>query len=322
MATDPSTLAGDQAEQDVAQTGAGASGADARDTESGVMNALIRGASRVVGLFRDDEDDSGDDAGEQDAGDAETPKQPTRSEAEIRAEAQREAQSAKDREVRDFRRGFATQRADAGDLDPLIELAEKYGDTAFVKQELAKRGAVYEAGQVTLKETEAQQTEEQRHRAAGEHAATLTPFFDNALLTPVLAAAPEDVRRAIEAEGIEGLDGRTKAVTKAIEAIKAQAAEDAATKLLTDEKFVARMLKTEGFRKSLITEPVANKQLRAYFRGELDEADLNPGVGRGGDPQRENDVMNAAIRGRAASSIERGPTERAAARNRDLDDDE
>lgn len=313
--TDPSELAGGQ-DQDVALTEAGASGADGRESESNFFNRAIRS---VAGLFGARDEASDADAGEPAEAETPTTQAAPKSEAEIREEARREAQSLKDREVRDFRRTWALERAEQGDLDALVELATKYGDAGFAKQELAKHGAVYEAGQVTLRETEEQQAGQQAEEQMTQAANALVPYFDQAVLKPVLDAVPDDAtRQALIALTAGSIDGRTQAVTKALDAIRA----DAADKLLSDEKFVRRMLGREAFRKGLITEPVANKQLRAYFRGELDETDLNPGVGRGGGLERESDVMNAQIRAAAGIADARALTTGGRASRAAPDDDE
>lgn len=317
---------GEQASQDVAQEEAGASVAQERDSESSVMNRLIRGAGRVVGSIFGNEDDSARDDAEQEAkpeATAQPKPQVDLNDPAVQAEIDRRAQSLKDREVTRLRRESAAKAADDGDPARLVELAESgnEGDVAYAERELARRGFTYEAGQVTAKRVQAEQSTEEQQAVGSQIAATLVPHFDQAVLEPVLKAAPKEFQDRVIAEGIEGLDGRTKAVTEAIEAIKADAEKQTAVKLLSDEKFVARMLKTEGFRKGLITDPVANKQLRAYFRGELDEPDLNPGVGRGGGLERENDVMNAEIRAAAGLAVDRTATGRRAERDAPDDDE-
>lgn len=319
----------DQAQQptDAQPAADGAAASDQpRESESGVMNALIR---RVSGFFgRDDEASAQTEerpAAEQPAP-ADTPVDQQPGQIVLTQEQfDRAVQSRSDQLLARQQRDWAKSRADEGDLLPIRQLAEK-GDP-WAKQQLAEREDTWALGEIAQKELREQQARENDplpHIAAG---------FDQSVLHPLLGALPKEDEERIVGSGIVGLDGRKTAVEQSIAALKRHAADEALARAVTDESFAKKIL-AEGsaLRRALLTNPTMNKQLRSIFRGDLDEPDLNPGSGPGRAGGRESDVMNDAIRQSYFGSLDRADDERAAmapagqngrAANRDLlDDDE
>lgn len=296
----------EQPQDTVEQDGAAAS-EPRQESESGVMNRLFR---TVGGWFNGTQD--GDGGADQEQTDAEPkatdPPTLTLTQAELDERVARQAQSLKDRELARERWDHALSRADADfpDFGPLQELAAK-GDRR-AERELARRGATAELGEARGKAVAYEETND----AERERLAVIAGGFDAALLEPVLQALPEKERDAILGDGIAGLDGRQAAVTKAIAAIRRTAQKETAAKLLGDEAFVRDLLGDSAFRRELLKNPVTNKQLRSFFRGELDEPDLNPGSGPGARTEGENAEMNQAFRAAYLGAVERGEDERGA----------
>lgn len=253
-----------------------------RETQNGLMNRFLRG---VGGLFGRDEDASDDSQPEQPTA-AEPEPPPPAPEAErltmTADEFRRAVQSAKDRELVAERRHAATEAAEQGDLAPIRKLAER-GD-GWARHQLAERGDTWALGEI------AQAEEIARAKAAEDPVPAIATSFDQAVLWPLLAAIPKAEEERIVGQGIVGLAGRQKAVEDVIGVVR----RESVTAALTDEKFVADLLKSEAFRAALIKVPAANKQFRAFFRGEVEEADHTPAVA--GARRRENDFMNDFLR--------------------------
>lgn len=320
----PDQDATQQADQPVEQADAAASGSS-QESESGWMNRAIR---TVAGFFGADDEASGTDREQQAAeteatsADAQQGTQPD--EAAIQERIRREAQSLKDRELVRERRSWAQQRAEQGDVEPLRQLAER-GDP-WAQRTLAEHGETFALGEIKAKELRAQTQAEGMH----EQVAGLAGVFDGAYLEPLLAALPDQAQaHTIRSETV-GIEGRQQAVGTVLTSLRKHWQSEAVTKALNDEGFVTDLLKSDGFRSALVKNPVANKRFRAYFRGELDEPDHNPGVGPGRGGERESDVMGALIAAEAGFVRDRAPGERAAmaggtngrATHRDLLDDE
>lgn len=245
----------------------------------------------------------------------------TITEAEAAERERRAAQSERDRVQAQQRWDEAIEAADREDPTLLTRLAEQ--GNARAERELERRGLTYELGQVrgtALRQadhTEAQDT----------LIKTVAGAFDEAVLNPLLSALPEDEQKKILGDGIAGMNGRKTAAEAAVTAIRRRAVVDA----FSDERVARQLLGPDSaFRKALLSNPTTNKTLRALFRGELDEPELNRGLEAGYGGERENDVMNAAIRRSARAAEDRAPSERAAGagrgrrdQNRDtLEDDE
>lgn len=292
-----------------------------QESENGFMNRLIRGVGRI---FQADDEDSAGDREQEAEPQATQPKVVTLTEDELNERVNRQAQAEADRRETARAWDHALRAADAEDYGPLAELAASGNRKA--ERELAKRGATSELGEARGR---AVQTEEQTD-AERERLTVIAGGFDEALLAPLLAAVSDEARDKILGDGIAGLEGRKSAAEQAIAAIRSEARKEAATKLLDDEKFVKDLLGDTTFRQQLLKNPVTNKQLRAFFRGELDEPDLIPGSGRGQGGERENDVMNDGIRAAWLGADSRADDERAAGAgartrggsNRDLLDDD
>lgn len=271
-----------------------ASGAERETSENGFWRRLLSGVRDAFGA--DDEDASAEPPPEPEKAAAETPpvEQPAGEQTyTLTAEQFRRAvQSQKDRELVSERRAFALERAEAGDIAPISALAER-GD-GWAKQQLADRGETWRLGEIAEAELKAQRARET------DPVPIVADAFDRAVLWPILGALPEDEEKRIVGTGIVGADGRQKAVEDGIRVIQREArhagVQEGVEKALSDPAVMARLMKSEGFRSALLKNPVANKQLRAFFRNELDEPDLNPPVGAGSGRRRENDFMNDLLR--------------------------
>jgi hypothetical protein len=262
-----------------------------RETQNGLMNRFLRG---VGSLFRDE--DASDDAPPEQAPAKEpdassTPPEPERL-TMTADEFRRAVQSAKDRELVAERRQAATEAAEQGDLAPIRKLAER-GD-GWARHQLAERGDTWALGEI------AQAEEIARAKAAEDPVPAIATSFDQAVLWPLLAALPRDEEARIVGQGIVGLAGRQQAVEDAIGVVR----REAATAALADEKFVASLLKSESFRAALIKTPAANKQFRAFFRGETEEPDHVPAAAS--SRRRENDFMNDLLRGLTPAEPDQG----------------
>ncbi|HKE13847.1 MAG TPA: hypothetical protein VKB80_03205 [Kofleriaceae bacterium] len=274
---------------------AAASGAD-EETESGFFNRALRGMRGWLGA-RDE--DASRPAEEQPPPPSKetTPPAPEVAEPETytvtAAELQRLVQSQKDRELAAERRRFALERAEQGDVGPIRQMAER-GD-GWARQQLAERGETWALGEI------AQADYQRQAQAALDPIPHVAATLDQAMLHPILGALPLEEEQRIVGKGIVGPEGRQAAITESIKVIQREArhqgAEDAVTKALSDAPFVSRLLKSEAFRQALLKDKVASKQFRAYFRGELDEPDLNPAAGAGASRQAENEFMNNLLRG-------------------------
>jgi len=252
-----------------------------RETQNGLMNRFLRG---VGGLFGRDEDAS--DEGQPEQATAQEPEAPPPAPEPERLtmtadEFRRAVQSAKDRELVAERRQSATEAAEQGDLGPIRKLAER-GD-GWARHQLAERGDTWALGEI------AQAEEIARAKAAEDPVPAIATSFDQAVLWPLLAALPQAEEARIVGQGIVGLAGRQKAVEDAIGVVR----REAATAALADEQFVSALLKSASFRAALIKTPAANKQFRAFFRGDVEEADHVPAVANA--RRRENDVMNKLL---------------------------
>ena len=277
-----------------------------QEAESSFFNRMIRGLAGVVGGGRDPE--PSEPAAEQETPPAPTPdaasQQPV--DATQTPEFRAAVQAAKDRELVRERREIATTQAEQGNLQPIRDLAER-GDQWALRQ-LEKNGDTWALGEITAKQLREQQARE------NDPVPVLATSFDQAILWPVLGALPkEEEDRIVGPNGIQGFDGRQKAITEAVASLKRHAAEEALTKALDDEAYARKLVgESSALRQVLLTHPVLAKQLRAMFRGEIDEPDLAPGYGPGRGGQRESDVMNQMIRDLAQGAEVRGPRERAA----------
>lgn len=296
--------------QDAAADAAAASDR-AQEAESSFFNRMIRGLAGVVRGGRDAdasapaaEPPSDAAAPTTDPGSQPPPAQPEQITLS-RDAFDRAVQSRSDQILARHQRDWAKERADAGDLAPIRTLAEK-GDP-WAQRQLAENGDTWALGEIKQRELQEQQARE------ADPLPIIATSFDQAILHPLLGALPKEDEERIVGQGLVGLDGRQQAVTQAIASLKQHAAAEALTKALDDEPYVTRMLgASAAFRRAILGHPVLSKQLRALFRGELDEPDLAPGLGPGGGGARENDVMNDFIRGLARQAEARGPTERAA----------
>jgi hypothetical protein len=308
--------------QPVDQDGASASD-QPQEPASGLMNRFIRGVSGLFG--RDDE--ASEPVAEQESAPAPTadegspppPAQPTYTQADF----DRAVQSRSDQLLARQQRDWAKSRADAGDLQPIRDMARRRDPWAL--QQLEQNGDTWELGEIKAQELREAQARE------NDPLPILASNFDQAILHPVLGALPKEDEEKIVGQGLVGLDGRRQAVTQALARLKTHAASEAIAKALDDEGYVSKLLgDSAAFRLAILKHPVLSKQLRALFRGDLNEPDLNPSLGPGGGGQRESDVMNSFLRGLASDAERRGPTERAAgagardgrAVNLDLLDDE
>lgn len=309
--------------QSVDQAGAAASDSP-QEAESSFFNSMIRGLAGVFGGGRD-QDASARDAEPRDA-DAETTTDAASQQSPVditqTPEFQRAVQAAKDRELVRYHRESAAKEAEQGNLQPMRDLAER---DPWAERQLARNGDTWAVGEKRTKELLEQEARE------NDPVPILASGFDQAILWPVLGALPEEEERRIVGQGIQGFDGRQKAMTEAVASLKRVAAEEALAKALEDPAYVERALKSDAFRSGILSHPVLGKQLLARHRGEWDEPDLAPGSGPGRGGDRESDVMNQMIRGLAQGAEMRGPAERAAgagARSRRavnldvLDDDE
>ena len=154
--------------------------------------------------------------------------------------------------------------------------------------------------------------------------------LDQAVFWPVMGALPKEEEERIVRAGVNGYDGRHRAVTEAIGLVKKYAAEEALAKALDDPAYAAKAVQSETFRAAVLSHPVLGKQLLARHRGDREEPDLLPGSGPGRGGERENDVMNDSLRDLWRGAEDRGDTERAAgagaangrAAHRDLLDDD
>jgi hypothetical protein len=300
-------------------------------SESGVMNRLIRGVTRTLGFGRDDdregEREQRDDAtdGADDTQQQETAPPDPLEDPRVQERIRREAQSLKDKELFRERWNDAIEDAEVGDPTKLAKLAEA-GNRAAEK-ELAARGFTDELGQVRGRLVQ----EEDRHQAAAQNLTHIATAFDGAILTPLLETLPEATRAKLEDAAEAGLEGRTKLVHAAVAAIKREAEQAAATKLLNDEKFTRQLLREDGpFRREVLRNGAVGKRLLGRYRDEADEPDLNSGMDAGGRTRRENDEMNDALRRSWQGADYRAADERAAGagatsrrgQNRDLLDDD
>lgn len=322
---DPQTEAQQPADaQPVAEDGAAAS-APPRESESGVMNRLIRLAGGWIGRG-EDEASSGDDAGEQPAADAQTTEagQPPPSPDTVtltREQFDREVQSRKDRELTKERREDAFAEAEQGSLAKMQRLAERGDDWA--KQQLSERGDVWARGEIAVKD------DLERRARENDPIPHVTTMYDQYVLHAAFEGLPEAETAKVFGDGVHGFDGRQGAVKQAIALHRKQAAEEALAKALTDEGYANRALSTNSaLRKVLLTHPTVSKQLRALFHGDIAEPDAPAGVGAGARAARENDEMNDAIRHEWRRADLFAPEERAAMApngrlaNRDLLDDD
>lgn len=95
-----------------------------------------------------------------------------------------------------------------------------------------------------------EKAEEEAMQTFTSHANLVIGAYDEAVLSPVIAKLPEKERNALIEAGIEGLDGRTTAVTKALEIIdrtayergKADGAKDAEAKLRKNPAVLKQVL--------------------------------------------------------------------------------
>lgn len=279
------------------------------------MNKLIRGFGRAVGVVGADDDTSSttqEPASRDTAATTEADQQPeqiTLTRAEYDAQ-QREWQSRKDREVNqarlDLTRNHAKERAEAGDLAPIRSLAEK-GDR-WALQQLEQQGDTWALGEIK----QAELAQARAMEGMTEQVTGLAVHFDQAYLEPLLAALPDQAEADKLRASTVGIDGRTATTQAVLASLKKHWQAEASTKLLGDEAFVRQALGDTTFRREMLKNPVVNKQLRAYFRGDLNEPDLNPGTGPGRGGERESDVMNDAIRGAWRGAELRGDDESAA----------
>ena len=281
-----------------------ASGAP-RESASSFFNRVLRGARDLVG--GGDPTPSAGDGEPGDAGRAEQPperpatptgetqpQQPAQPETVTVTPEQlaRMVQSQKDRELVAERRRDAFERAEAGDVGPIRRLAER-GD-GWAKAQLAERGETWTLGEIAEAEIKA------AAQAAQDPIPHVAALFDQAVLHPLLGALPQTEEQRIVGQGILGTDGRRAATEEAIKVLQREARHEGAAgaveRSLTDAAFVGRLLRSETFRQALIKTPAANKQFRAFFRGDLEEADLNTAAGAGSAGRRENDFMNSWLR--------------------------
>lgn len=295
-------------EQAVAPDGASPSDV-AQEAESGFMNRMIRGLRGVIGLESDDA--PSDRAEETGAEEQPTPDAAVRPSPAAMAldptqtpEFRAAVQSAKDRELTRERRDWAKTRADQGDLEPIRQLAEK-GDP-WAQRALADNGDTWALGEIKQRELREAQARE------NDPLPILASGFDQSVLWPLLGALPKEEEERIVGQGIQGFDGRQKAVTDAVASLRRHAGEEALAKALDSEDFVRKALASETFRAAILSHPTVGKQLLARHRGEWDEPDLAPGSGPGRGGQRENDVMNNALRDALRGATVRADGERAA----------
>ena len=295
---DPQTDAPAASAEEPQSSETSAASPPAREPANGLMNRFLRG----LGWGRA-EAPSADEAAEQ----SDTPEQPAETPPLERTvtppapeaprtftedEFRRAVQSAKDRELATERRRDALGRAEQGDIAPIRSLAER-GD-AWARQQLAERGETWALGEIHERELREQA------KAAADPLPGIAADFDRSVVWPLLGALPlEEERRIVGTDGIQGMDGRQRAVEESIKVIQREAgraaAESAVTKALADEDFVAQLLKSPAFREALVKVPAANKQFRAYFRGDREEGDIAPAVAA--SRRRENDFMNDLLRG-------------------------
>lgn len=279
-----------------------------QEAESRFFNGMFR---RLAGVFGGGDPEPSEPAEEQETPPAPTPDAASQQPVDVTQtpEFRAAVQAAKDRELVRDRREFATAQAEQGNLEPMRALMDK-GDP-WAERQLAKNGDTWAVGEKRTKELLEQEARE------NDPAPTLATAFDQSVLWPVLGALPEDEEKRIVGQGIQGFDGRQKAITEAVASLKKHAAAEALTKALDDEAYARKLVgESSALRQALLTHPVLSKQLRAMFRGELDEPDLAPGVGPGRGGQRENDVMNDALRSALRGASVRMDGERAAAAGR------
>lgn len=256
--------------------------------DHGLMNRFLRG----LGFGGRDEDASDEAPPEQAAATpAPAPAEPEPERVTMTAEEFRRAvQSAKDRELVQERRADAAARADAGDLAPIRTLAEK-GDP-WAKHQLAERGETWALGEI------AQAEEIARAKREADPVPAIATSFDQTVIWPLLAALPEAEEKRIVGSGIVGMAGRRAAVEDAIGVVR----REAVTSALSDAAFVSRLLKSESFREALVKNPAANKQFRAFFRGDAEEPDHVPAAAS--SRRRENDFMNDLLRYGAGAVVD------------------
>jgi len=318
VADDPTAVAAGQPTETPDEQTPGS--ASKGESEGSWFNRAIRGvagALRGTSFSLDEPEDAAPEAVE------ETPaEQPTTiTEAEAAERERRAAQSERDRVEAQRRWDEAIEAADREDPRLLTQLAEQ--GNARAERELERRGLTYELGQVRgthLRQADHTEAQDGLIR-------TVAGAFDAAVLDPLLSALPKDEMQKIVGDGLTGMEGRKAAAEAAVTAIRRRAVTDA----MGDERIARQLLGPDSaFRKALLANPTTNKTLRALFRGELDEPELNRGLEAGWGGERESDVMNNAIRRAASSSLDRAPAERAAGagrgrryQNRDaLEDDE
>lgn len=301
-------------DQDATQAGppeAAASGESPREPESGVMNRLFR----TVGgwLTGPDEEASGEQPEQQGTAEqaeaAEPPETVTLSRAELEAR-ERAWQAQKDREVAQTRtqleRQHALDRAEQGDVGPIRAMAER-GDR-WAREQLAAQGETWALGEIAQKELQEQQSGEAEMARATGYAA----HFDQAYLEPLLAALPDPTAAdAIRSETV-GMEGRARAVGTVLKALEAHHRRAGAEAALSDAGFVEKLLRSESFRAALVKSPVANKQFRAFFAGDLGDPEAVAGLPDGGRGGGEHAHMNALFRDAYFGALERGEDERAA----------
>lgn len=289
-------------EQDVAA----ASDAD-RETESGLMNRLIRGVGGIFGRVSDPSAEPEEQAAASEA----TPEPDkvvlTRAELDAR---EREWQSRKDREVAQTRvqltREHAREQAEQGNLEPVRRLAEQ-GDR-WAHNALVESGDAWTLGENEIKRAQAEQAAE----SVGAQVTGVALHFDQAYLEPLLAALPDQAEAARLRAATIGIDGRAQTTQTVLKSLEQHWKAEGVRTALDDETFVKSLFGSEAFRRALVASPVPNKQLRALFRGDLNEPDLNPGSGPGRGGDTESAVMNDAIRDAWRGADARAPIERAA----------
>jgi hypothetical protein len=307
----------DQAQQPVdaqpVETDGAAASDQPREAESGFMNSLIR---RVWG-GRSQDADSSEERTEERTSDRPGAMPPPAAEqpADLIPREQFEAerrrwQSQADQQVHQFKRDQAVEQAEAGNLEPIRTLAEA-GDR-WALQQLSERGDVWARGEIAVKADLAEREAERSGRVFRESAEFAAAALDQAYFEPLIALVDDPGKAAkIRAEAI-GDAGRAAAVKTILAHAKSAWQAEAVTAKLADEGFVRSLFGNDAFLTELRSGKVASKMLRAHFRGDLEEPDLAPGLGRGAGGDRENDVMNEAIRGAWRLADLAAPEERSA----------
>jgi hypothetical protein len=269
MAVDAGEVTQGQDQQEVAGQEAAPSGQEQREEGIGswFRGLFDRGAR---GQAQEPVSDSEPESAPEGDATAEQPAQPQADPEAVRREAQRIA----DQEFAKREWTWAEKRAQAGDLEPLREMAEKGHGPA--QRKLAELGETYELGQARAAELRQQQEAESFNGTMR----TVAQTFDEVTIKPLFDGVPQALKdEALEAfnKAGGGMDGRQAIVT---------------TVMKSYPKHLREQFENESLER-IQKDDVYRKKVMAVLRGspEFDEPDMVAAVSAG-----ERDDMNAVLR--------------------------